>query len=107
VQCATRADGVRGTVFSPLNEESDMKIMLINNDGGGFADHVEVSDGISVAQLFRQQLPSKKPTDYLIRINRLPTSSDQVIQPGDRVSITPTKIEGAGTSQSSSSMLSI
>ena len=72
-----------------------MKVLLINNDGGGFADHVEVKEQISVAELFKQQLPSKRATDYLIRINRLPASSDQVLQPGERVSFTPTKIEGA------------
>ena len=33
--------------------------------------------------------------DYLIRVNRLPVSGDQVLQPGDRISITPTKIQGA------------
>ena len=33
--------------------------------------------------------------DYLIRVNRLPASADQKLQDGDRVSMTPTKIEGA------------
>jgi len=72
-----------------------MKILLINNDGGGFADHIEVNDGITVAELFKKQSPNRKPTDYLIRVNRQPAGSDQVLQPGDRISITPTKIEGA------------
>ena len=35
------------------------------------------------------------PKTYLIRVNRQPVASDQVLQEGDRVSITPTKIEGA------------
>jgi hypothetical protein len=72
-----------------------MRILLINNDGGGFADHVEVADGLTVAQLFAERLPQRKPADFLIRVNRLPSAADQVLQPGDRVSITPTKIEGA------------
>jgi hypothetical protein len=72
-----------------------MKILLINNDGGGFADHVELKDGISVTELFKQQLPNRRPQDYLIRINRQPAGADQALQPGDRVSFTPTKIEGA------------
>ena len=33
--------------------------------------------------------------DYLIRVNRQPCSEDQVLQEGDRISITPTKIDGA------------
>ncbi len=72
-----------------------MKILLINNDGGGYADYVEVPDGTTVAQLFERQIGSSKPSDYLIRVNRQPCPADQVLQDGDRISITPTKIEGA------------
>jgi len=72
-----------------------MKILFINNDGGGFADHVEIESGTTVPELFDRQLPGRKPEDYLIRVNRLPASKDQVLQEGDRVSMTPTKIEGA------------
>jgi hypothetical protein len=72
-----------------------MKVLFINNDGGGYADHVEVAEGTSVRQLFQQQVPSGKPDAYLIRVNRQPVAADQVLQPGDRVSFTPVKIEGA------------
>lgn len=72
-----------------------MKILVINNDGGGFADFMEVADGTTVAKLFEQQIGSAKPSNYLIRVNRQPCSADQVLQEGDRISITPTKIEGA------------
>ena len=73
-----------------------MRILFINNDGGGFADYVEVDSGTMVAAFFEQQLPSGKPEDYLIRVNRQPVSADQVLQEGDRISATPTKVEGAG-----------
>ena len=72
-----------------------MRILFINCDGGGFADHLEVQDGLTVGELFQQQLPHGRPADYLIRVNRLPTDAQQVLQPADRVSFTPTKIEGA------------
>ncbi len=72
-----------------------MKILVINNDGGGFADYLEVADGTTVEQLVGQQIGSAKAENYLIRVNRQPCASDQVLQPGDRISITPTKIEGA------------
>lgn len=72
-----------------------MKIFLINNDGGGFADHVEVEPGLSVEQLFAQRVPHGRPRDYLIRVNRQPAAPNQILQAGDRVSFTPTKIEGA------------
>ena len=72
-----------------------MRILLINNDGGGFADHIEIEEAISVATLFATRLPGRKAADFLIRVNRQPASADQILQEGDRVSITPTKIEGA------------
>ena len=72
-----------------------MKVLFINNDGGGFADHIEVTDGTTVGKLFQQRLSGKDAADYLIRVNRLPSSADQVLAEGDRVSITPVKIEGA------------
>ena len=72
-----------------------MKILYINNHGGGFADHIEVADGTTVAQLFDQKMPDSKPADYLIRVDRMPASADQILQPGARVSVTPLKIEGA------------
>lgn len=72
-----------------------MRILYINNDGAGFADHVDVADGTTVSKLFEQRVSNGRPADYLIRVNRQPAASDQVLQPGDRVSFTPTKIEGA------------
>lgn len=72
-----------------------MKVLFINNDGGGFADHIEISEGCTVRSLFKQQVPHAQPSQYLIRVNRQPASSDQVLQEGDRVSFTPVKIEGA------------
>lgn len=72
-----------------------MRILWINNDGAGFADYVEVESALTVAQFFEQRLPERKPGDYLIRVNRQPVNADQVLLDGDRVSMTPTKIEGA------------
>jgi sulfur carrier protein ThiS len=72
-----------------------MKILVINNDGGGFADYIEFPAETTVRNLFQQQIQSGKPENYLIRVNRQPVPSDQVLQEGDRVSFTPVKIEGA------------
>jgi hypothetical protein len=73
-----------------------MKILVINNDGGGFADYVEVDEGTTVRQLFERQVRSPKPENYLIRVNRQPCPSEQPLHEGDRISFTPVKIEGAG-----------
>lgn len=72
-----------------------MKVLFINNDGGGFADQIDVQPGTTVAQLFEQKCPGKDADAYLIRVDRQPCAPDQVLQDGARVSFTPTKIEGA------------
>ena len=72
-----------------------MRVLYINNDGEGFADYVGVSEGTTVEQFFNEKMPGRKPTDCLIRVNRQPVARDYVLQEGDRVTVTPTKIEGA------------
>lgn len=74
-----------------------MKILVINNDGGGFADYVDVADDTTVEQLFKSHCASADAASYLIRVNRQPCASDQRLNEGDRISITPTKIEGAAS----------
>ena len=72
-----------------------IRIMYINNDGGGFCDYVEVEKGTTVTHFFERRVPNGKPADYLIRVNRQPVAADQALQEGDRISVTPTKIDGA------------
>jgi len=74
-----------------------MRVLYINNDGGGFADYVGVTEGTTVQQFFKDKMPGREASDYLIRVNRQPVSRDYVLQENDRVTITPTKIEGAVT----------
>lgn len=81
--------------FSFPFTESVMKLFYINNDGGGFAETIEISDGQTVKQFFQDRMPDRRSQDYLIRVNRLPVSSDQVLNEHDRISISPTKIHGA------------
>ena len=72
-----------------------MRLLYINNDGGGYADYISVPEGKTVEQFFGEQMPGRKADDYLIRVNRQPVSRDYVLRENDRVTITPTKIEGA------------
>lgn len=73
-----------------------MRIFFINNDGRGFADDLEIDHGTTVQQLFEREMGRhSKPDNYLIRVNRLPCSKSQVLQEGDRVSVTPNKIQVA------------
>ena len=39
-----------------------MKILVINNDGAGFANYLELAAGTTVTQLVEQQVGSSKPT---------------------------------------------
>ena len=71
------------------------RILFLNNLGAGFADHVDVPEGTTIDKFFRDKLPDQQPGDYLIRVNRQPASKDQVLQEGDRVTVTPLKVEGA------------
>ena len=72
-----------------------MRLLWINNEGTGFADYVQADQGVTVERFLEQQLPSRKPEDFLIRVNRQPVPRDYVLQEGDRVTATPLKIEGA------------
>ena len=72
-----------------------MRLLYINNDGAGFADYVTISERTTVEQFFNEKMPGQEPTDHLIRVNRQPVARDYVLQENDRISITPTKVEGA------------
>jgi hypothetical protein len=71
-----------------------MKVMFINADGSGFADSIEIAEGTTALALFTASVPNAKPENYKIRVNGAPTTKDAVLQEGDRVSVTPTKIQG-------------
>ncbi len=72
-----------------------MQILFINNNGSGYADYVEVADGTTIDKFIAEKLSAKTSEDLLIRVNRQPVARDYVLQEGDRVSATPTKIQGA------------
>ena len=64
-----------------------MRILFINNNDCGFADHIEVAAGITVAALMQERLPNEKPQNYQIRVNRQPVAADYVLQEGDRLEL--------------------
>jgi sulfur carrier protein ThiS len=72
-----------------------MRILFIDNDGAGFADHIDIAENTTIEQFFKIKMSGKEVSDYLIRVNRQPVARDYVLREGDRVTITPTKIEGA------------
>ena len=72
-----------------------MRLLYINNSGGGYADYVEVGDGQIVEKFFSEKMPNHSPEDFLIRVNRQPVARDCILQEGDRITVTPLKVEGA------------
>ena len=71
-----------------------MRILFIDNDGGGFADFMDVDQGVTIERFFIEKIPGRKPEDYLIRVDRQPVPRDYILQENDRVTVTPVKIEG-------------
>ena len=57
-----------------------MKVLVINNDGGGFADYVDVPEGTTVREMFERTVKSSSPHNYLIRVNRQPVPQDQTLR---------------------------
>lgn len=72
-----------------------MKVLFINNLGGGFADFINIEEGTTITNLFEQRMPDEQAANYLIRVNRQPVPQDYILKENDRVTITPVKIEGA------------
>ncbi|MCX5637385.1 MAG: molybdopterin converting factor [Planctomycetota bacterium] len=74
-----------------------MRILFIDNDGAGFADYIDIAENTTVEQFFKIKMSGKEASDYMIRVNRQPVARDYILQENDRITITPTKIEGAAT----------
>ena len=72
-----------------------MRILYINNDGAGFADYIDIAENTTVEQFFKIKMSGREAVDFTIRVNRQPVAKDYILQDGDRVTITPNKIEGA------------
>ena len=73
-----------------------MKVFFINNTGGGFSGEVEVAEGTTIEQFFKQQMGEDKSVgDFAITVNKLETNPSRVLQNGDTVTIVPGKYSGA------------
>ena len=70
-----------------------ISIFYLNNNGSGFADNVNVAQGTTVGTFLADK--GVNIASFLIRLNRQPVSADTVLQTGDRLTVTPLKIEGS------------
>jgi len=72
-----------------------MRILYINNSGTGYADYIDVAENTTIEQFFTIKMSGENADDHLIRVNRQPVAKNYILQEGDRVTLTPRKIEGA------------
>lgn len=78
-------------------------VKFLNNLGGGFADDVTIEKGESVVGFVQRQVSEQLgiPTsevdtkNYHIRVNREIVTEAQLLKAGDRVTLTPLKVQGA------------
>jgi len=74
-----------------------IKVTFINNMGGGYGMTKDVPDGTTIDSFLRETLGEGfDPHSYKISVNRSPVAASYTLVDGDRISATPTKIEGAG-----------
>jgi molybdopterin converting factor small subunit len=73
-----------------------ISVFFVNNDGGGFADNVQVNEGTTIAEFVAAKIGvSANLNNYMIRVNRDVVARTYELQDGDSISLTPTKIAGA------------
>ena len=48
-----------------------MRILYVNNDGAGFADYVNVTEGTTVEQFFTIKMEGREPSDYTYKERRV------------------------------------
>lgn len=79
-------------------EVRKMNVFVVNNEGGGSADILEVNKDTTVGALFALVMPDgASPNDYEIKVNyEANLEASFVLSDGDRVSITTLKGAGAG-----------
>ena len=58
-----------------------MRVMFINNGGGGYAHYVETAPGTSIDSFLAEKVPGHKAGDLLIRVNRLPLEHGNLLNP--------------------------
>jgi hypothetical protein len=75
--------------------DGNIRVLYINNDGGGFANYVDVKPGVTVEDFFGERFSKEESLGYMIRVNRQPVAQDYVLQPDDRVTVTPMKVAGS------------
>jgi hypothetical protein len=70
-------------------------LIYIGNSSAGWADCLDVPQGQSVEMLCHETMPGQQLEGYRIQVNCQPARPDTVLRDGDRVTITPLKMQQA------------
>lgn len=88
-------EAVRSTETAQQTQAPDeIRVSFVNNDGGGFADYVGVATGTTIEEFVEDMLPGVNPAQRRITVNGQVVRAQTVLRNGDRISVTPLKIEG-------------
>ncbi len=71
------------------------RVLLVKNDGTGFADYVNLpSEPVTITDFLREHVDDFNPETQMIRVNNMHVAEDYILRPGDKVSVTPQKVDG-------------
>jgi hypothetical protein len=93
------SDETTPDIGSGSESPDTIKVMVIHNEGAGFANAVDYPKGTTAMQVFKEMVGKlAKPENYKIRLTRcgqiVQAGDTEVLQNNDRLTMTPTKIEG-------------
>lgn len=75
-----------------------INVTLVSNDGAGLPVQIPVAEGTTLEKFLEVSFEGN-PDEFVIRVRCNGTSvtvhEDYVLQDGDRVSLAPTKVDGA------------
>ena len=70
------------------------QVTFVNNSGAGYAEKRDVSKGTTIADFIAQHTEGN-PDGLMIRVNREIVTRDYALNPGDKITATPTKLRAA------------
>ena len=69
-----------------------ISVLYINNEGGGFPAKEPVNDGTTFGEFVSARISDT--TRYRIRLNGGVAEHETVLNDGDRITVTPIKVDG-------------
>ena len=77
-----------------MGDANRIRVNVVNNEGGGFAERKLVTTGTTVGELVKVEI-TNDPSSYTIRLNNEAVADDHELENGDSLVISPLKVRGA------------